>query len=46
MTPLNPDFDMAMDDIDFILDEMRDSGEWAATVEEPERAEESERGPA
>ena len=30
MTPLNPDFDLEYDDVDFILDEMKDSGEWAA----------------
>lgn len=32
MTPLNPDLDLAYDDVDFILDEMRDSGEYEAML--------------
>lgn len=39
MTPLNPDLDLAYDDIDFLIDEMRDSGEWTSIEEQEARAE-------
>lgn len=45
MTPLNPDLDWEYDDLDFILDEMRDSGEWDS-IEARESMEEQENGPA